>query len=142
MGGLLASLLPGLFETVQKYIPSPEDKLKAQLELTKAAQESEAQIMEFAKAEALAQIKVNETEAASQDPFTSRWRPFIGWVCGVALGYQFVLAPICTGLYVLYTGHDLPAPLPKLDDSLWQLLTGMLGLGTLRTYEKVKGVSK
>lgn len=139
---ILTSLFPSLLDIVNKYIPSSEDKLKAQQALIEATQKSEQMIMDFAKAEALAQIKVNETEAASADPFTSRWRPFIGWVCGVALAYQFVASPIVSSVYVMYTGHALPVPLPKLDDSLWELLAGMLGLGTLRTYEKVKGVSK
>lgn len=87
----------------------------------------------------IGQIDINKTEAASTSLFVAGWRPFVGWVCGAAFAYQFVVAPI--GLWVGFVvGHPIPAP-PKLDDTLWQLVFGMLGMGSLRTYEKMKGVA-
>ena len=90
---------------------------------------------------ALAQIEVNKIEAASPDFFKSSWRPFIGWVCGVAFAYHFVLQPIIIFVVALF-GAEIPA-LPEFDmASLMTVLGGLLGLGGLRTYEKSKGLTK
>ena len=90
---------------------------------------------------ALAQIEVNKAEAASGSVFKGGWRPFIGWVCGSAFAYHFVLQPVIV-FVVLAVGVDLP-PLPEFDmTSLMTVLMGMLGLGGLRTYEKQKGITK
>jgi hypothetical protein len=90
---------------------------------------------------ALAQIEVNKAEAASGSVFKGGWRPFIGWVCGGAFAYHFVLQPVIV-FAVVVAGVDLP-PLPEFDmTSLMTVLMGMLGLGGLRTYEKQKGLAK
>ncbi len=83
-----------------------------------------------------AQIEVNKVEANSNSLFVAGWRPFVGWTCGVALCYHFVLQPFLT--FVLYSfGH--PITLPTFDmGTLTTILMGMLGLGGLRSYEKVK----
>lgn len=116
-------------QIINKFVPDPAQKAQAETELRSALQQWD-----------VAQSATNTAEAASADPFTSRWRPFIGWVCGSALAYQYVLAPLGVWFSQMI-GHPVPAP-PKLDDLLWQLMVGMLGLGGLRTYEKVKGVAK
>jgi hypothetical protein len=73
--------------------------------------------------------------------FKGGWRPFIGWVCGSAFAYHFVLQPVIV-FVVLAVGVDLP-PLPEFDmTSLMTVLMGMLGLGGLRTYEKKQGIAK
>jgi hypothetical protein len=90
---------------------------------------------------ATAQIEVNKAEAASGSLFKGGWRPFIGWVCGGAFAYHFVLQPVIV-FAVLTAGIDLP-PLPEFDmASLMTVMMGMLGLGGLRTYEKQKGITK
>jgi len=83
-----------------------------------------------------AQIEVNKVEANSSSLFVSGWRPFVGWTCGIALCYHFVLQPFLT--FVLYSfGHQII--LPTFDmGTLTTTLMGMLGLGGLRSYEKVK----
>ena len=86
------------------------------------------------------QLEINKAEAASDSVFTSGWRPFIGWVCGAALVYQYLVRPLAAWGFAV-AGHQLPE-MPGLDDNLWQLLLGMLGLGGLRTFEKFKGVKK
>ena len=86
------------------------------------------------------QLDINKAEAASPSAFTSGWRPGIGWVCALALFFQYIARPLLMWVG-LVSGHSWP-PLPGIDDNLWQLLLGMLGLGGLRTYEKVKGVSQ
>ncbi len=90
---------------------------------------------------AIAQVEVNKEEAKSRSVFVAGWRPFIGWTCGVALAYHFVLAPIIIFGTTVF-GVQIPE-LPVFDmDSLMTVLLGMLGLGGLRTYEKSKGLTK
>ena len=85
------------------------------------------------------QLDVNRTEAASPSAFTSGWRPAIGWVCALALLVQYIARP-ALAWYGITFGHPYP-PLPGIDDNLWQLMLGMLGLGGLRTFEKVRGAA-
>ena len=90
---------------------------------------------------ALAQIEVNAAEAASGSLFKGGWRPCIGWICGIAFGYHFVLQPVIIFVVTL-VGIEIPE-LPEFDMStLLTVLGGMLGIGGLRTYEKQKGLTK
>lgn len=97
----------------------------------------------------LAQIKLNTTEAAHRSVWVAGWRPFIGWVCGSSIAYSFVIEPLLSWLLRVIgtlhpeTGLAQLEPLPALDTGpLFALIMGMLGMGTLRTYEKGKGISK
>lgn len=85
------------------------------------------------------QLSVNAAEAASPSAFTSGWRPAVGWVCVAALACQYVARPLLQWAGAV-SGHPLPV-LPGIDDTLWQLLLGMLGLGGLRSLEKIKGAA-
>lgn len=87
----------------------------------------------------LAQLEVNKAEAENPSIYVSGWRPGVGWVCVFALAYQFVLTPLLVwGAAIM--DRPLPPP-PMLDEMLWQLMFGMLGMGSLRTFEKIKGVA-
>jgi hypothetical protein len=112
---------------IDKLIPDPAARDAARLELLKLQQSGELAAM-------LAQTEINKVEAASSSVFVAGWRPAIGWVCAMAMGYQYLLRPF------LVAYHPALA-FPGLDDNLWQLLAGMLGLGGLRTFEKVNGVA-
>ena len=80
-----------------------------------------------------AQIEVNKVEAAHKSIFIAGWRPAIGWICGFALLYSTIISPIL-GIWVT---------VPEVDTSLLTtVLMGMLGLGTLRTVEKIQKVSR
>lgn len=85
------------------------------------------------------QLDINKAEAASPNAFTSSWRPAIGWVCALALFFQYVARPLLTWVGLL-TGHQWPQ-LPGIDNALWELMMGMLGMSGLRTFEKVKGAA-
>jgi len=88
----------------------------------------------------LAQVEINKVEAASQNMFVAGWRPFVGWTCGVALLYHFLLLPL---LHFILKASGVEVDLPEFDFShLSTILMGMLGLGGLRTYEKLRGVSR
>ena len=87
---------------------------------------------------ALAQIDVNKEEAQNPNLFVSGWRPAMGWVCVGSFSYIFVFGPIITQI-TSYFGT--PVSLPPVDiNNMIYILGGMLGLGGLRTYERVKGV--
>lgn len=77
------------------------------------------------------QLEVNRVEASSTNWFVAGWRPYIGWICGTGLGYQFIVYPILIAFIPKITQLDM--------GTLLTLLMGMLGLGGLRTFEKYKG---
>jgi len=88
----------------------------------------------------LAQIDVNKAEATHKSVFVAGWRPFVRWVTGVALSYHFILAPLLQFGFAL---AGMEQELPEFDFSqLSTILMGMLGLGGLRTFEKMKNVSR
>lgn len=95
----------------------------------------------------LAQIGVNNTEAQHTSVFVAGWRPAIGWVGAAAMAYQFLLYPLLTWFWALAqaNGH-LPAgmqPPPMLDaDALWVILSGILGIAGMRSFEKSRGVAR
>lgn len=85
------------------------------------------------------QTDTNKVEAGSTSTFVAGWRPFVGWVCGSGFGVQFVIGPIVEWVAAL-TGH--PVKFPQMDlGTMMPLLLGMLGLGGMRSYEKVQGVN-
>jgi hypothetical protein len=86
---------------------------------------------------AVGQIEVNKNEAANQSFFVSGWRPSVGWACSATFITQYVIGPLTT--YISHAvGH--PIDFPKMDFSeLMPILLGMLGLGAMRTTEKLMG---
>lgn len=123
-------------KVVDKVIPDPNQRLQLQLELSKLA-DQEAQ---RESAERLAQINVNNTEAANPNMFVAGWRPFVGWTCGVGAAITFVVLPIVNWIAAVlfkYTGL-----FPAVDiANLMALLGGMLGFGYLRSKDKADGVA-
>jgi hypothetical protein len=107
------------------------------------AQLQQAVTMELLKADwgaVAGQIEVNRVEAGGASVFVAGWRPFVGWVCGSALAYSFIVQPFLAFAVGVFA-WKLP-PLPVLDGgSLLTILCGMLGLAGARTFEKVKGVA-
>lgn len=86
------------------------------------------------------QLEINKAEAASTSVFVAGWRPFIGWVCGAACAWNWIGLPLAKGALTL-SGHDLTLSPADLSEMM-PVLLGMLGLGGLRTFEKVKGVAR
>jgi hypothetical protein len=125
----LISIVDALVKVVDQVIPDADKKMELKLELAKL----ENQLM-------TGQMDINKEEAKHASIFVAGWRPAIGWIGAVGLGYSFIIEPImswCARVIFKYAG-DFPA----LDtSSLMVLVTGMLGFGGLRTYEKYKGVS-
>lgn len=116
---------------IDKLIPDPAAKAQAAYNLLQLQQSGEL-------AKITAQTDIDKTEAGNVNMFVAGWRPFIGWVCGTGLAYQFVVAPV--GTFVAAMFHRTVV-MPSLDlGTLMTLLFGMLGLGAYRSYEKVAGV--
>ena len=130
---MLAALIPAVATLLDKFIPDADEKNKIAHEIATLATKQAHEI-------ALAQIEVNKEEARSQGIFKGGWRPFLGWVCGIAFAYHFVLQPL---LVFILMAYGVSVVLPEFDmSSLMTVLGGMLGLGGLRTFEKYKGVHK
>lgn len=85
------------------------------------------------------QMDINKAEAANPSVFVSGWRPFIGWVCGTACAWNWIGLPIAK-LVLAVIGYPIVLAPADLTEML-PVLLGMLGLGGLRTWEKVKGVA-
>ena len=118
----LAALVTPAMSILEKAIPDKDLREKLSHELAVLADK-----------QITAQIEVNKVEAAHKSIFIAGWRPAIGWICGFALLYSTIISPIL-GIWVT---------VPEVDTSLLTtVLMGMLGLGTLRTVEKIQKVSR
>tara|TARA_R100000687_G_scaffold12495_1_gene9941 strand:- start:239 stop:646 length:408 start_codon:yes stop_codon:yes gene_type:complete len=133
IAALIPSLLPVVGEVLDRFFPNKEEK-------ERAAREIEAKLTEHLAKIDIAQIEVNKAEGQHRSIFVAGWRPFVGWTCGMALAYTYVLQPILVfGLAHFGYWVDLP---PLDMSTMMPVLLGMLGLGGLRSFEKYKGVSK
>ena len=109
-------------KVLDKFVPDPNAKAQYEADLRDALKGWDQQ-----------QADINANEANNPSLFVSGWRPAIGWIGAAGLAYQYIVRPLAVGA----GAHDLPA----LDQSLMELVTAMLGLGGLRTFEKIKGVA-
>jgi hypothetical protein len=131
---MLQNLINPISNILDKFIPDADQRAKLAHDIATMADKHAHDI-------ALAQIELNKVEASSPSIMKSGWRPFIGWTCGIAFAYHFVMQPLLVFILVA-VGEPVPA-LPEFDmGALMTVLGGMLGLGGLRTFEKYKGVSK
>ena len=131
---MLTALIGPVSNLLGKFIEDKDMKNKLAHEVATMAENHAAEL-------AKGQIEINKAEAQHKSIFVAGWRPFIGWTCGVALCWHFVLQPV-TLFVCTYIGFIIPE-LPTFDmGSLMTILGGLLGLGTLRTYEKQKGLTK
>lgn len=114
---------------IDHFFPNAADKAAAQLKLLELAQSGDLAVI-------AGQTEINKAEATNTNMFIAGWRPFVGWICGVGLGVQFIFGPLGSWLAALF-GH--PIVVPSLDmGTLMTLLAGMLGLSGMRTMEKLQ----
>ena len=126
MINLLGSLVQPVTGLLDKFIEDKDQKNQLAHEISTMA---ERHAQELAKG----QLDVNKVEAAHKSLFVAGWRPAIGWVCALGLFYNVILANII-GIWV---------DVPEIDTTLLvPVMMGMLGLGAMRSYEKVQGVSR
>lgn len=121
----LTLLIPVLGQVLDKIFPDQDKANEAKAKLLEMQLNGELTKIE-------GQLEINKQEAAHESIFVAGWRPAIGWVCALALAFQFLIRPILTAF------HAFPNDIPGLDGMLWELMFGMLGMGALRTVEKVK----
>ena len=133
---MIASILPAILPTVGKLV----DKLFPDEEAAKREKiKIEQELLKQLQSVGLAQIEVNKVEAAG-NMLQRFWRPTIGWVCALAFAYHFLVQPMIVFIASI-SGPQIP--LPAFDMSaLMSVTMGLLGLGGLRTFEKMKGISK
>ena len=128
---------------IDRIWPDKTKALEIKAQVDAAVLAGQLQEMQAAWDNAKAQIAVNAEEAKSQSFWVSGWRPYIGWVCGTAFAWTFLVQPFAVFLITAFHGTLDTSQLPELDTaSIMQVLFGILGLGALRTYEKVKGAAK
>lgn len=132
-----AALIPAVTAILDKIIPDPAAAAEAKLKALELAQKGELAALDADLRLALGQMEVNKAEAQT-DLFRGGWRPAVGWICVAGLGYNFLLQPLLPWLVALLGGHVPPLP-PIDNETLMVLLMGMLGLGGMRTFERIKG---
>jgi hypothetical protein len=126
---------------IDKIFPDKDAADKVKFELLKLQQDGEFKQMELEYANMMQQAKINEVEAGSGNFFVSGWRPAVGWTCVAAYVFNYLGMPMFNWVVKFWS---LNAPqITALDTSeLSTLLFGLLGIGGLRTLEKIKGATK
>tara|TARA_R100001594_G_scaffold33615_2_gene62362 strand:+ start:238 stop:639 length:402 start_codon:yes stop_codon:yes gene_type:complete len=130
---ILSAIMPLAETVIDRVVPDKNAKAKAMQEMERALVDAHNKGM-------LGQLEINKVEAAHRSIWVAGWRPFIGWVGGVAIAWHFLLQP--TTIFFLGV-FGMPYDLPAFDmDSLLTIILGMLGLGGMRSFEKYKGLTK
>jgi len=110
------------------------EKIKDPVEMAKV----ELQLQSLENALKTGQLEINKAEASHPSVFIAGWRPFIGWVGGIAFAYQFVAYPLILWAWAAWGVEGVSAP-PVMDlGALMTLLVGMLGIGGMRSFDKLK----
>lgn len=129
---LLAPLLEFGKDILGRFFPNEEERRKAEADFLQMAMDGELK-------QVIAQLQINAVEAAHPSIFVAGWRPFFGWSGGVGFIYSVMAQPMLSW-YSAIKGWPVP---PTLNiDLLWVVITGMLGIGGMRTWEKNKGLTK
>ncbi len=129
LGGPAIDAVSAVGNVVDQLFTSDEEKAQAAILMEKIRQKPQ-----------LLQAEINRVEAGHRSLFVAGWRPFIGWVCGFGFLWAFLLHPLFEWIVVL-RGLDIAAP-GIITDNMMELVLALLGLGTLRSVEKMTGRSK
>ena len=130
---LVSSLLPIIDEVLDRFVPDKAGNEKTKRDL-------ERSLAQAAVKGQLGQLEINKVEAAHRSGFAAGWRPCVGWVCAFALTFQFIVAPVVEWAGALWGFYP---PVPSFDmDSLLFVLGSLLGIGSLRTLEKTRGLTR
>lgn len=113
------NMLDSVANNIDSFVETKDEKREAMMALAQA------------------QIDLNKQEAQHRKIFVSGWRPMVGWICAIALAYNFIIRDLMAWV-ILNTGEAITLPPALAMEHLMTILLGMLGLGGLRTYEKQK----
>lgn len=133
MLNLFLPIISKVVDSVVSAIPNKRAKAAAKAKI-------EGELVAAANAALQAQMEINKIEAAHKSIFVAGWRPFIGWVCGLGIFWAFIGQPLAAWLATAFGAEVMPPPINS--DRLYELVLAMLGIGGLRTFEKLKGVSR
>mgnify|MGYP003630504282 FL=1 len=128
IGGSLVTAAEGVANIIDRFVETDEEKQAAELIKAKLMMKP-----------SLAQIELNKVEAGHRSIFVAGWRPFIGWVCGLALLWHFILFDLLTWVTVNFFPHVSELPELTGTETLVTVLLSLLGLGAMRTVEKFGG---
>jgi hypothetical protein len=131
VGGGVVSAAEGVANIIDRFVETDEEKQAAELIKAKLMMKP-----------SLAQIELNKVEAGHRSIFVAGWRPFIGWVCGFALFWHFILFDLLTWVTVNFFPHVTELPELTGTETLVTVLLSLLGLGAMRTVEKFGGRAK
>ena len=131
---MLQALIGPVTGLLDKFIPDADEKAKLAHEIATMSEKHTQEAL-------LAQLEINKAEAQSGSLFKGGWRPAVGWICAISFGYHFIVKDLIIFICGI-AGLEIP-DLPEFDmGTLLTVLGGMLGIGSLRTYEKQKGLTK
>lgn len=134
------ALIPLLGTVLEKVLPDPQAATDAKIKLLEMAQKGDETLLSFAEKMSTAQNEVNKAEASSGNVYAASWRPTIGYVIAFALAFHYIINPLLMWAAVSF-GSEITPPNIALDDQLWELIMGMLGMAGWRTLDKIKGKS-
>ena len=135
---LISGLFSAAHSLISRFFPDPEKQAEAQRALLQMQQNGELALLASETDLAKLQIQVNVEEAKSTNWFVAGWRPGIGWVCGAGLAYASLIEPFARFIAKVWFGYTGEFPVISTDLTL-QILMGLLGLGAMRSVEKIKG---
>jgi hypothetical protein len=129
----IGAIVEGVGKIADDLFTSDEERLKVALQ----EKMIEAKLIK-------GQLDINVAEAKHKSIFVAGWRPAIGWVGAISLGYQFILYPFLTWIWSIaqarqFVPPELGPPPPLPADALWVILSGMLGIAGMRSFDKLKG---
>lgn len=136
LGGILGDLISPVKDIISEVVVDKDKARELNVRLQELADKTDQRLHE----EMMGQIEVNKTEAQHASIFVAGWRPFIGWVGGVGLGYNFVLAPFIEWI-ARWNGYVGVMPSPNSGELL-TLVLSMLGVGAMRSYDKRNGTAR
>lgn len=130
----ITPILGKIFGIVDKLVPDKDaaEKMKHEVEMEILSLQSKLQS---------GQIEINKIEAAHQSIFVAGWRPAIGWICAMALGWHFIGYDMCKWVLAI-SGSEMVPPVLVGTDVILELVLAMLGVAGFRTYEKLRGVAR
>lgn len=135
LGNILSEVLSPITGIISEAVVDVDKKKAIELEIQKLIDQADERYHE----ELMGQVEINKVEAAHASIFVSGWRPFIGWIGGVGLGYNFILAPFIEFI-ARANGYAGTLPTPNSSELL-TLVLSMLGVGAMRSFDKMKGTA-
>ena len=141
---MLKALIAPISNLLDKLIPDADKRQEAKIRLAELSSKSDTLLCDIAKNAMAAANQLNLVDANSNDKYRTRWRPTIGWVCVIALAWEFVLRPFVISALVIFhpEGGNIAPLIPSLDlPAILGLVATLLGMGTMRTAEKRAGLT-